>query len=149
MTIDWQRKYAGRTPLGRFMSKVSVDAKTGCWPWTGAKTDMGYASFRVLGKTYYGHRHMFELWYGVMPLGLDLDHICKNTACVNPEHLEPVEHRENLLRGESPMAKLARATHCKYGHEWTQENTGPGPKGSRRCRTCARIRARAERLRRK
>lgn len=65
------------------------------------------------------HRAMFELVNGPVPDGLDLDHLCRNTLCVNPDHLEPVTRRENVLRGEGRSAQNARRTTCLHGHELT------------------------------
>jgi hypothetical protein len=59
---------------------------------------------------------------------------------VNPAHLEAVTHRENVLRGASPVALLAARTHCLHGHEYTVENTYVSAKGSRVCRSCTRLR---------
>jgi hypothetical protein len=74
--------------------------------------------------------------------GLVIDHLCRVPLCVNPEHLEPVTLRENILRGESLSARRARQTHCKHGHEFTAANTYVTVKGQRYCRACDRIRHR-------
>jgi hypothetical protein len=62
------------------------------------------------------------LLVGPIPEGKQLDHLCRNRACINPEHLEPVTAKENILRGESFSAKNARKTHCIHGHELSGDN---------------------------
>lgn len=136
--IDWQWRWEGRTALGRFMSKIDRRATDGCWIWKGAISSTGYGTIGVHGTTYIAHRAMFTLWYGASPL--ELDHICRVHACVNPEHLEPVSHWENMARGENASSRLLRATHCKHGHPWDATNTGVGVNGTRRCLACHRNR---------
>mgnify|MGYP001608583411 CR=1 FL=1 len=80
----------------RFWAKVLVG--DGCWDWQASKTPGGYGSFRAADRTVCAHRFSYELLVGPIPEGLDLDHLCRNKGCVNPEHLEPVTRRENMLR---------------------------------------------------
>lgn len=109
----------------------------GCWLWTGAKVPKGYGVAQRRGfKSTMIHRLVYEKMVGPVPEDLQLDHLCLNRLCVNPDHLEPVTNRENSIR--RPFVQNARAaTHCKRGHELTLENTYIAPaSGSRVCRAC-------------
>jgi len=108
-----------------------------CWNWTAAKMPAGYGLFGVgRRRPEYAHRFSYELAFGPIPQGMVIDHLCRNTSCVNPDHLEVVTHRENSLRGNGSPALNARKTHCIHGHEFTPENTYRYPHGGRKCRTC-------------
>ena len=110
----------------RIWAKVSIDESTGCWNWIGAKSKTGNVYYGFIGvarKNALAHRTMYQLERGEIPQGMTLDHLCRNTLCVNPEHLEPVPMRENTLRGTSPVARNAQKTHCDHGHEFSEENT--------------------------
>lgn len=109
----------------------------------GSRTPNGYGQFAARGrKPEPAHRMAWDLLVGEIPSGLELDHLCRVTYCVNPDHLEPVTHRENMLRSHTLIAERARQTECKYGHPFTPENTYRDPKGRRDCRTCRTIRNR-------
>lgn len=82
------------------------------------------------------HRVAYEEIMGPVPEGLELDHLCRTRSCVNPSHLEPVTHRENMNRGD---VATRRKTHCPKGHPYDEENTGIY-NGYRNCRACARLR---------
>ena len=118
---------------------------TGCLVWTGYLNSKGYASLQIDGKNIYAHRWAYEYFVGPIPDGLVIDHLCRVRNCVNPEHLEPVTPRENVLRGLTPsvIAQMnrergRRRTACRNGHEFTPDNTGRDDDGHRFCRTCQR-----------
>lgn len=116
-----------------------------CWEWVGSLDSKGYGVMLIGGrggKKKYAHRLMYELERGPIPHGLELDHLCRNTRCVKPAHLEAVTHRENLMRGFGVGALAARQTQCKHGHPLD----GRTPK-QRYCKTCHRLRSRRNRLR--
>jgi hypothetical protein len=115
---------------------------TPCWIWTGYIKPEGYGEVHRGGRKMYAHRLSYETFVGPIPEGLQLDHLCRNRACISPLHLEPVTSRENTMRGENWSAKKARQTHCINGHEFTPENTSIRRNGSRRCRACDAIRCR-------
>ena len=123
----------------RFWAKV--DATGDCWEWTGARGANGYGDYRFPGLgTRYSHRIAYALLVGPVPDGLQLDHLCRNRICVNPDHLEPVTNRENWIRGHAPSARIYRSGSCAKGHAFTPENTLSlvGHPTERRCRTCHR-----------
>lgn len=138
----------------RFWSKVDKNGRNGCWLWTASKTTKGYGQFSLGSRkngTYFmakAHRVAYELL--VAPIGgsLTIDHICRVRHCVNPDHLEPVTNRENILRGTSPSAVFARRTHCIRGHLLSGDNLYIPPAGWRLCRTCRREGWRERRARR-
>ena len=110
---------------------AKVNKTDSCWLWTGSINNKGYG--RLSGV--YAHRAAYELLVGPIPEGKELDHLCRVTHCVNPEHLEPVTHRENLLRGKSPAAIQAKITHCLQGHAYEGVNLYVRL-GKRHCRKC-------------
>jgi hypothetical protein len=128
--------------IERFLSKIIIDPQTECWNWKASKR-FGYGDFFPCGrrKRVKAHRFSYEFFKGAVPSGLQLDHLCRNRACVNPDHLEPVSSQENLVRSPLTWAGInSRKTHCKHGHEFTAENTYVAPDGQRGCRVCLRRR---------
>lgn len=131
----------GRMPVReRFDASYTVDAR-GCWIWSGPTNSRGYGRIYVDGPVA-AHRWSYEHFVGEIPDGLVLDHLCRVTLCVRPDHLEPVTQAENIRRGEwnqrAAEVRTARAT-CKNNHLWTDENTLRDAAGHRVCRECRRM----------
>ena len=133
------------TPLwDRFWDKV--DAEGDCWEWTAAKSN-GYGKINsggVISTTLRAHRVSWYFLVGEIPDGLELDHLCRNRGCVNPDHLEPVTRKENMRRGHWAADVQRAKTECPHGHEYTPDNTYIIPStGSRSCVTCKKNRDQA------
>jgi hypothetical protein len=117
-----------------------VDKTDGCWLWMGERDPLGYGRFRWRGRkstSVLAHRNAYEMVVGPIPEGLTIDHLCRNPACVNPAHLEPVTNEENVRRGLAGAYNRVK-THCKNGHPFDEENTAVYY-GKRACRTCRRM----------
>lgn len=112
--------------------------EAGCWNWTATKPDAeGYIRLTRGRRRYWAHRLSYEQHVGPIPEGLVIDHLCRNHGCVNPDHLEPVTSRTNVVvRGFNVTADNARLTHCRRGHPLSGENLHILNSGSRVCRIC-------------
>lgn len=124
-----------------FLSKIHKS--DGCWEYIQVPENTGYGRITTVidGITVrdYIHRIAYKLYKGPIPKGYEIDHLCRNRICANPDHLEAVPSRVNWLRGKSIQAIYHKATHCRHGHEYTPENTYIIPcSGKRTCRQCAR-----------
>lgn len=116
--------------LDRFF-RDCIESEAGCWVKQHGIDRHGYSSVDLPGGTRQrGHRFVWEEFRGPIPDGLVLDHLCRNTACVNPDHLEPVTIAVNNQRGKALLME------CKYGHKYDESNTYVTPSGSRNCRAC-------------
>jgi len=122
--------------LEKFLSGFSQDGECIVWHKPGR---CGYGQVRLVisGINYscLSHRFMYQFFIGAVPDGLVLDHLCRNRACANPDHLRVVTHQVNILCGSGATARHAKKTHCVHGHEYTPENTLKVRNG-KRCRTC-------------
>lgn len=122
----------------RLEAGTVADPNTGCRLWAGAnRPPSGYGVLMVDGTMKYAHRVAYELSKGPIPDGLQVDHLCRTPACVNPAHLEAVTQTENRRRCVN-----VQRTSCRHGHEMTPENTAI-VSGRRLCRQCGRDRSKA------
>ena len=128
----------------RFFSKVAESTTnefegTPCWEWTAASKH-GYGLFHIRpGKQVSAHRWAFEFLRGEIPAGLVCDHLCRNKACVNPWHLDPVTDRVNLERGGGLGKANLVKTECLHGHPYSPQNTYVDRMGHRHCRICKKV----------
>lgn len=121
----------------RLLNKVKINEK-GCWVWTGSRFKKQYGDYAQIrlggkldGKCVKAHKVAYEHFIGKVPEGLELDHLCHNTLCINPSHLEPVTHAVNMKR-----RKDSGLPYCKHGHLYTKDTTYINPKGRRECKEC-------------
>lgn len=116
MTPEIKAPCRVRPPIDRFMEKIKK-LENGCWEWTASKYQSGYGSFKMDGRVIPSHRFSYQYFRGSIPPNLVIDHLCRNRACVNPDHLEVVDNKTNILRGVGMGARWARRTHCSRGHK--------------------------------
>jgi hypothetical protein len=123
--------------LERFLAKADIpeDAENECWLWKGARNLQGYGKFAIRPKWYQAHRLSYDHFWGPIPAGMQIDHLCRNIACVNPRHLEPVTPVINQSRGKRGVLH----THCANGHLLDGSNIYWNRSGkylSRDCQKC-------------
>lgn len=111
----------------------------GCWIWTGWFNGSGYGRKQVLGKKYFAHRLMYERYVKAIPKGNQVDHLCHNKACVNPNHLEDVTPKENRRR--AALRRIENHPLCPNGHAYAGTNLLKGKDSKRNkswrvCRIC-------------
>lgn len=126
---------------------MSLDLKTGfydriektssCWNWLGPRMRSGYGRASFSGRRGLAHRISYELLRAPVPSNLQIDHVCRNRLCVNPDHLCPMTRKENLRRGIGPTGIRHRQIACKYGHPFDEKNTRIRKNGTRQCRRCS------------
>jgi hypothetical protein len=135
----------------RFWAKVDRRGDDECWPWLGVLHGGGYGRF-FLGpvgqREVYAHRFSYELAVDAIPEGMQIDHLCRNTRCVNPAHMEVVTQQENLRRGTGASALNAAKNECKNGHPFDLFNTYFDANGWRHCRACMKEREQKYRAKR-
>ena len=133
--------------IDRFLAGVSPEPNSGCWLWTGTATRAGYGEISVRSIQHnrlLAHRLSHELFIGPIPTNFDVDHLCRNSYCVNLRHLEAVTHGENMRRGliwKRNSEVAASKTHCANGHPYDEKNlifqkNSFGKIIGRKCRTC-------------
>jgi hypothetical protein len=133
-----------RTPdsriIDRMMTKTQISPQ-GCWEWQGTNNGK-YGVVGYKARRWYTHRLSYALYNGELVDGLQIDHLCKNVKCWNPSHLEQVDCKTNLMRGNTRTAQKAAQTECVNGHQLAGDNVRIRPNGTRACRSCGRLRSR-------
>lgn len=137
--------YRTTRPLADRLWEKVIKEPGGCWVWTGATNAAGYGKIgrgprSATPQNDYTHRVAYELTYGAIPDGLVIDHLCRNTSCCNPDHLEAVPPRTNSLRGIAPNVVAHNEGRCINGHLLTPDNVWHINESRRgmvvRCRQC-------------
>lgn len=130
------------TKLQTRILRKSEIRPSGCREWVGSVGGSGYGNINVSGKTTTASRAAYIAFVGPVPEGCEVDHLCRNRLCVNPDHLEAVTHAENCLRQPSMKARV-ESVHCVHGHVIDGVRTRDG--GGRYCKTCVKLNKRRQR----
>lgn len=134
-------KHGRDAVLAKIEKHSFFEPNTGCQLWAGPSVTGGYGTTHVNSTTFLAHRVNYVLHNGEIPAGLTLDHLCKQTCCINPLHLEAVTMKENTMRGTSFSRVNAEKTHCPSGHAYDKANTFINKMGRRECRKCMNTRS--------
>lgn len=143
--------------LARFVDKIEVSA-SGCWLWTAKLSPERYPYFKLAGRSVLAHRLAHEHWIGPIPEGHEVDHLCFNSPCVNPSHLEAVTPEENIERARRAgrlslrpaVHPNAAKTHCRRSHPLAGDNLRViqwRDKTMRQCKACGAMHSRSHRAR--
>jgi len=133
-----------RDQVAKDFAHLTRNGDDGCLVWTGCKDKKGYGKVCREKTCQNAHRYIYRVYKGAIEEGHTVDHLCRNRACVNPDHLEAVPHIINVRRGTTGITNLSK-THCPKGHEYSRVNK----QGSRICKTCIRDNMRLSRSRRR
>ena len=125
-----------KQPIERFCQKIVINNQTDCWEWIGAKSIIGYGQFAPTSRRQGGvltspHRFIWVYLNGDIPIGQEVDHLCRNRACTNPEHLRLISHEENQ--------SFLKKEFCKHGHPLSGDNLHINSQGKRVCKKCRSI----------
>ena len=131
---DIDKRWAGKDSMERFIDHIEI-LNNGCWQWLGSLSTSGYGKHYIGSTQFFAHRFSYTIFNNEIPKNLHIDHLCRNRGCVNPEHLEAVTRKTNILRGNGATAINNRKKYCKNGHPFIRENISKVPNG-KRCKIC-------------